>query len=232
MLVEDQLKQTLAEERQAAAQRAEMIEAGLGEYSMLKKFLLTDTLVLGASGAVLLYPLLGPEASQAFGGGAACGLVYVALLQREIDAIGQAPVGGVAARLANVATGARLVLPVLLVAILSLHSPTALPSAELLSPAAVERKPAAVAPPSRPASSSPECEALLLSSSLGTGDGDLARARTCVLEAIQAAAADDTGSELGAQVPLPTFASGFAGFFAWKLPLRRRAKEWAMMELR
>ena len=26
---------------------------------------------LGASGAVLLYPLLGPEASQAFGGGAA-----------------------------------------------------------------------------------------------------------------------------------------------------------------
>ena len=76
----------------------------------------------------------------------------------------------------------------------------------------------------------PRCAALL--STFGETDGDLALARECLKGRVTAAASpDELTITPAAQVPLPRLASGLAGFFAWKLPLRRRAGEWATMEL-
>lgn len=76
----------------------------------------------------------------------------------------------------------------------------------------------------------PRCAALL--ATFGETDGDLALARECLKGHVTAAASpDELTVAPAAQVPLPRLASGLAGFFAWKLPLRRRAGEWATMEL-
>eukprot|EP00321_Phaeocystis_globosa_P012552 CAMPEP_0118817430 /NCGR_PEP_ID=MMETSP1162-20130426/5423_1 /TAXON_ID=33656 /ORGANISM="Phaeocystis Sp, Strain CCMP2710" /LENGTH=391 /DNA_ID=CAMNT_0006747533 /DNA_START=30 /DNA_END=1205 /DNA_ORIENTATION=- len=223
-------------------------EAGLTEYRALKTALLTDTLIVGAAGTALLYQLYGADAALAFGGGSACGLLYIDLLQREIDGVGRVPLtlaDGLAARLTHVVSGARLALPILLVAALSLQGEmTTHAGGVTAEPPPTTAAPLATAPPrsapawprsvrtsaSTPVLADPRCAALL--STFGEADGDLALARACLKGRVTAAASPDARTITpAAQVPLPRLASGLAGFFAWKLPLRRRAGEWAAMEL-
>lgn len=101
----------------AAARRALRLE----EYERMKQQSLTDATVIGLLGAILVYANTGAEAAGGSFCGVAFGIVYLILLQRDVDFLGT-PSGRTPFDLDNPLRILRLLLPLAIVGVLGLQA--------------------------------------------------------------------------------------------------------------